>query len=81
MEETNWNELSRLVDVNGSPDRQPTVRGGVSIDLLEPATHDTLGDGICEAKFTRAARSRLTVFRIGKVSTTDSFNVANLVVG
>lgn len=74
------NELTCFVDVDGATDRQSTICRGISINLLKSATHDTLGDGVSEAELTGAARSWLAVLRVGEVSATDPFNVANLVV-
>ena len=75
------NELSRFVDMDGATDGQAAVCGGVSVDLLKSTTDDTLGDSVGEAELTGAARFWLTVFGVGEVSTTDSFDIADLIVG
>ena len=67
--------------MNGGSYRQSAVRSGVSVHLLESATHDALSNGVCETEFTRTAPSWLTVFWIGEDSATDTFDVTNLIIG
>lgn len=83
LDDRSWgrNKLSRFIHVDWASDGQTTICRRISVNFLESAPHDALGNGVREAEFAGTASPWLSIFWISKMTTADPFDVANLVVG